>query len=64
MPATVRIQGFLPEASSRKEYDMSRINELFNSELHVINVGLEMFKDDILKQEGKVSHLGGNPGRR
>ena len=43
---------------------MSRINELFNSELHVINVGLEMFKDDILKQEGKVSHLGGNPGRR
>lgn len=40
---------------------MSRINELFNSDLHVINVGLEMFKDDILKQKGKVSHLEWKP---
>lgn len=40
---------------------MSRINELFKSELHVINVGLEMFKDDILKQKGNVTHLEWKP---
>ena len=29
---------------------MSKINELFNSKLNVINVGVESFKDDMLEQ--------------
>ncbi|ALC87847.1 hypothetical protein AM499_20120 [Bacillus sp. FJAT-22090] len=36
---------------------MSRINELFNEKLHVINVGIESFKDDMLKQNAAVTHL-------
>lgn len=36
---------------------MSRINELFNEKLHVINVGIESFKDDMLKQSAAVTHL-------
>ncbi|MGC5325202.1 DUF1116 domain-containing protein [Brevibacillus sp. SYSU BS000544] len=40
---------------------MSKINQLFNSDLHVINVGLEMFKDDIEKQKAGVSNLEWKP---
>lgn len=40
---------------------MSKTNTLFNSDLHVINVGLEMFKDDLLKQKTSVSHLEWKP---
>ena len=36
---------------------MSKINELFNEKLHVINVGIESFKDDMLKQNADVTHL-------
>lgn len=36
---------------------MSRINELFNEKLHVINVGIESFKDDMVKQNAAVTHL-------
>ncbi|MGE7903403.1 DUF1116 domain-containing protein [Peribacillus sp. NPDC094092] len=36
---------------------MSKINELFNSKLNVINVGIESFKDDLLKQNANVTHL-------
>ena len=36
---------------------MSRINELFNEKIHVINVGIESFKDDMLKQNAAVTHL-------
>ncbi|MFE5429181.1 DUF1116 domain-containing protein [Peribacillus simplex] len=36
---------------------MSKINELFNSKLNVINVGIESFKDDMLKQNANVTHL-------
>lgn len=40
---------------------MSKIKDLFTSEINVINVGLEMFKDDILKQKAPVSHLEWKP---
>lgn len=40
---------------------MSKMKQLFNSDLHVINVGLEMFKDDILRQKAGVSHLEWKP---
>lgn len=40
---------------------MSKINELFTSELNVINVGLEMFKEDLQKQQTAVSHLEWQP---
>ena len=36
---------------------MSKINELFNEKINVINVGIESFKDDMLKQNATVTHL-------
>ena len=39
---------------------MSSINDLF-SKVSVINVGLEMFKDDIEKQGGSAVHLDWRP---
>jgi hypothetical protein len=40
---------------------MANVNTLFKSELHVINVGIEMFKNDLLKQNAKVTHLEWKP---
>jgi hypothetical protein len=40
---------------------MSKINELFNSNIHAINVGIEFFKDDILKQNANATHLDWTP---
>lgn len=40
---------------------MSKINELFKNNLHVINVGLEMFKDDMIRQNASVTHLDWRP---
>lgn len=46
---------------------MSKINELFQDKPNVINVGVELFKNDMEKQNAKVAHLewtppgGGNP---
>ncbi|AGK52379.1 DUF1116 domain-containing protein [Bacillus sp. 1NLA3E] len=46
---------------------MSKINDLFNSKLNVINVGLDLFKEDMVKQNASVTQLewappgGGNP---
>ncbi|WP_339289436.1 DUF1116 domain-containing protein [Paenibacillus sp. FSL E2-0201] len=36
---------------------MSKINELFTNKLNVINVGIENFRDDLLKQNANVTHL-------
>ncbi|QFG00339.1 DUF1116 domain-containing protein [Psychrobacillus glaciei] len=36
---------------------MSKINELFNEKINVINVGIESFKDDMIKQNATVTHL-------
>ncbi len=40
---------------------MSKINELFNGKIHAINVGIEFFKDDIIKQNANASHLDWKP---
>ncbi|MHC0038449.1 YlbE family protein [Pseudoneobacillus sp. C159] len=40
---------------------MTKINELFNSKIHAINVGIEFFKDDILKQNAGATHLEWKP---
>ncbi|MEH7074502.1 DUF1116 domain-containing protein [Neobacillus drentensis] len=46
---------------------MSKINDLFTSKLNVINVGIDLFKEDMEKQSATVTHLewtppgGGNP---
>ncbi|MFD3257068.1 DUF1116 domain-containing protein [Paenibacillus lentus] len=40
---------------------MSRINDLFKNELHVINVGIEYFKDDMVQQKASVTHLDWQP---
>ncbi|WP_110932925.1 YlbE family protein [Paenibacillus bouchesdurhonensis] len=40
---------------------MSRINDLFKSDLHVINVGIEFFKDDMVQQKASVTHLEWQP---
>jgi NifU-like protein involved in Fe-S cluster formation len=40
---------------------VSKINELFTSKIHVINVGIEFFKDDILKQNANATHLDWKP---
>lgn len=40
---------------------MSRINDLFKSDLHVINVGIEFFKDDMVQQKASVAHLDWQP---
>ena len=36
---------------------MGKINELFSSDLEVVNVGLEMFKEDLNSQWVKVSQV-------
>ncbi|WP_277585030.1 DUF1116 domain-containing protein [Psychrobacillus antarcticus] len=43
---------------------MSKINELFNEKLNVINVGIESFKDDMSKQHATVTHLEWTPPGR
>ncbi|MGG1674387.1 DUF1116 domain-containing protein [Neobacillus sp. NRS-1170] len=43
---------------------MSKINELFNSKPHVVNVGIESFKDDLLQQGAQVIHLEWTPPGR
>jgi NifU-like protein involved in Fe-S cluster formation len=40
---------------------MSKITELLNSKIHAINVGIEFFKDDILKQNTSATHLDWKP---
>jgi NifU-like protein involved in Fe-S cluster formation len=40
---------------------MNKINELFNSKISAINVGIEFFKDDILKQNATAAHLEWKP---
>lgn len=40
---------------------MSKINELFKSKINAINVGIEFFKDDILKQNASATHLEWTP---
>jgi hypothetical protein len=40
---------------------MSKINELFKSKIHAINVGIEFFKDDIVKQNASAIHLDWTP---
>lgn len=40
---------------------MSKINELFTSKIHAINVGIEFFKDDIVKQNASAAHLEWKP---
>ncbi|OCA88127.1 hypothetical protein A8F94_09925 [Bacillus sp. FJAT-27225] len=40
---------------------MSKITELFNSKIHALNVGIEFFKDDILKQNASATHLDWQP---
>lgn len=43
---------------------MSRISDLFKSKPHVINVGIESFKDDLLQQGADVIHLEWTPPGR
>ncbi|MEH7333173.1 DUF1116 domain-containing protein [Neobacillus drentensis] len=43
---------------------MSKINELFKSMPHVVNVGIESFKDDLLQQGAQVIHLDWTPPGR
>lgn len=40
---------------------MSKINELFTSKINVINVGIELFKDDIIAQNASATHLEWSP---
>lgn len=40
---------------------MSKINELFNTELKVINIGLESFYNDLKKQKVSVIHVNWRP---
>lgn len=40
--------------------NMNRINELFQK-VNVINVGIEFFKDDIIKQGAAATHLDWKP---
>lgn len=40
---------------------MSKINELFKSELQVINIGLEAFKDSLKKENIKVIQIDWRP---
>lgn len=40
---------------------MSKINELFNKEVKVINIGLESFYNDLKKQEVSVTHVKWRP---
>jgi Protein of unknown function (DUF1116) len=43
---------------------MSKISDLFKSRPHVINVGIESFKDDLLQQGSEVIHLEWTPPGR
>lgn len=43
---------------------MTKINELFNGKLNVINVGIQSFKEDIQKQNATVTHLEWTPPGR
>ena len=40
---------------------MSKINELFKSELHVVNLGLESFSDELKLQKKQVIHVDWRP---
>ncbi|MTI69061.1 MAG: fdrA domain protein [Firmicutes bacterium] len=40
---------------------MSKINELFNDELKIINMGLESFHKDLKSQNVKVIHMNWRP---
>ena len=40
---------------------MSKINELFNKKLKVVNIGLESFYTDLKKQEVPVIHVDWRP---
>lgn len=40
---------------------MGKINELFNKELKVVNIGLESFYTDLKKQEVSVIHVDWRP---
>ena len=40
---------------------MSKIEELFKSEIKVINIGLESFYQDLKKQEVSVIHVNWRP---
>jgi hypothetical protein len=40
---------------------LEKILNLFTSELKVINVGLELFKDELKKQGVKVAHVAWEP---
>ena len=40
---------------------MEKILNLFTSELKVINVGLELFKDELKEQGVKVAHVAWRP---
>ena len=40
---------------------MSKVNELFNKELKVINIGLESFYNDLKVQEFSVIHVDWRP---
>lgn len=40
---------------------MSKINELFNKELKVVNMGLESFYKDLQNQNVKVIHMNWRP---
>ncbi len=40
---------------------MSKINKLFNSNLHVVNMGLESFAKDLKNQNVPVIHMNWRP---
>lgn len=40
---------------------MSKINELFEKDLKVVNIGLESFYNDLKKQEVEVIHVDWRP---
>lgn len=40
---------------------MSKVNELFNKELNIINVGLESFYKDLKEQKIKAIHVDWRP---
>lgn len=40
---------------------MSKINELFNKEVKVINIGLESFYNDLKKQKVSTIHVNWRP---
>ena len=40
---------------------MSKINELFKTDLKVVNIGLESFYNDLKKQEVPVIHVNWRP---